>query len=78
MDKLFKRAKPDDADLLSEVQSFDLSILVAMDVSKITLEVLTVEVVDWLQVSSVGSLPVDLHNSRQPYNVFPEMPRFTT
>jgi len=48
--KLFERAKPDDADLLSEMQRIDPAIFVAMNAGGGALSV-----VDWLQVSP----PVD-------------------
>ena len=52
MPELFERAKPDDADLLSELQSTDRAILVAMNAgTRATLPSLVRNVLHWLQVS---------------------------
>ena len=51
--ELFERAKSDYADLLSEIQSIDPTIFVAMDGGVGALSLLALKVVYWLQVSPV-------------------------
>ena len=54
MYKLFERAKPDDADLLFEIQRIHPAIHVPMDaILQPVLSLLLRRVVDWLQVSPV-------------------------
>jgi len=63
MYKLFERAKPDDADLLSEIQRIDPAILVARDADDKTLSVLAHNVVNWLQVSPVFPPPKTIQSN---------------
>ena len=58
MHKLLERAKPDDADLLSEIQSIDPAVLVKkIGAGEDKMPAFALGVVDWLQVSPV--FPVD-------------------
>ena len=70
MYKLFERAKPDDADLLSEIQNIDPAVLTTIKAVRNPLPLLALKVVDWLQVSPVfvSTHSIKLHDDLTTYS----------
>jgi len=72
MHRLFIRAKPDDAELLPEIQSLDPAILVTIRAggSRFALPMLAHKVVNWLQVSPVFMSTTNTNNSIKRHGDF--------